>query len=180
MTEMQLVPLNCLECRHPIPAQPDEVAWVCSECGKGQRLSDEDNLIPLDVRYSASIAEGKTGRPFWVVVAEIQINRRVVAQQRGVSDESVRKTWEAPRRFFIPAFNLSIQELLSGVRESLFSPPETVPGPPAAFHSVTRRSMELQPLIEFLVMSIEADREDKLSYFKFTTVLEEPEFWILP
>ena len=45
---VELMPLNCIRCGTSIPAEVDEVAWVCQQCEKGQQLGD-DGLIPLRV-----------------------------------------------------------------------------------------------------------------------------------
>ena len=33
-----LVPLRCIQCETPLPAQPGEIAWACPNCGTGQML----------------------------------------------------------------------------------------------------------------------------------------------
>ena len=48
MSAPALVPLMCIQCQSPIPAKPDEVAWVCATCGRGQILEDEAGLQPLE------------------------------------------------------------------------------------------------------------------------------------
>ena len=62
---IELVELNCLRCATPIPAQPDEVGWVCRHCGLAQRLG-EVGLTGMEVHYERSIPDGALGRPFWV------------------------------------------------------------------------------------------------------------------
>ena len=42
---VELVALNCIRCGTPIPAEIEEVAWVCQQCEKGQQLG-EAGLLP--------------------------------------------------------------------------------------------------------------------------------------
>jgi hypothetical protein len=65
---VELVPLQCLRCSTPIPAQPDEAAWVCQSCGQGQLLDERQGLLTLDVHCSTAVPPGGRGRPFWIVM----------------------------------------------------------------------------------------------------------------
>jgi hypothetical protein len=72
-----LVPLLCFKCQAAIPANPDEVAWVCPTCGQGLLLSEEKGTGPLEIRCSAAILPGKIGRPFWVAQGQVAMQRRI-------------------------------------------------------------------------------------------------------
>ena len=48
-----LVALQCTRCSTPVPAEPDEVAWICLNCGQGLLLDEvEGGLRAIAVRAS--------------------------------------------------------------------------------------------------------------------------------
>ena len=52
---VELIPLNCVRCGTPLPAEPDEAAWVCAQCGQGMILDPNAGLLSLQVNYSAAL-----------------------------------------------------------------------------------------------------------------------------
>ena len=64
---IELIPLLCLNCATRLPANPDEAAWVCPQCGEGQRLDEREGLARLEVHYSSGIPLNQPGKPYWVV-----------------------------------------------------------------------------------------------------------------
>lgn len=174
--QVQLLPMYCVRCRAPLPAKPDETAWVCLQCGQGNLLSDETGLAPVEIHYA--VAEpGARGRPFWVVEGAIQISRKTF---NGDQSREMAAFWSSPRRFFIPAFALPANELTQLGAKMLTRPPELAPGSPFSFEPVTILPNDLQPLAEFIVLEVEAARSDKLRQLDFTLTLGEPELWALP
>ena len=71
---VRLIPLLCTRCQAPIPAQPDEVAWICQQCGQGLLIDGQTGVRLQDFFFSDRLQPGLTGRPFWVS------NGRVVIQ----------------------------------------------------------------------------------------------------
>ena len=186
---VELVPLLCLKCGQPIPAALNEVAWVCSQCGQGQRLVEEAavenggqpatpaGLIPLDIHYSATIPPNGKGRPFWVAEGTVLLQRQTYGSSR---TREAQDYWNSPRRFFIPAYDCPLEEALQESLQRLARPEQLPPGPPVAFLPVTLPEEDLQALAEFVVMVIEAKRKDKLREVVFSVRLEPPDLWILP
>ncbi len=78
---VELIPLVCLKCDTPVPAQPDEVAWVCTRCGQGLLLNESDDrgLSPLVVQYAAGLDPARPGKPFWVAEGSVQLQRSTYA-----------------------------------------------------------------------------------------------------
>lgn len=175
---VNLVPLNCLNCRTPIPAETEEVGWVCVQCGAGAILTEADLLVPLHIRYGKGIAEGRSGRPFWVTKVEVDIALRKIA--KGTEEPSGPEPWNKPRTFCVPAFSCGLDELLRITTDFLFKPPVFSEGPKVSFDSIVLRREEIAAYIEFTIISVEAQREDKLTKLDFNMRLGEPELWVLP
>jgi hypothetical protein len=173
------VPLVCLKCSTPVPAEPDEVAWVCSQCGQGLLLDVEKGLEPLIVQYAAGIPAGARGKPFWVVDVQVILQGREtysMINQNGAAAQA----WAAPRRFFVPAFECPLETMQGIGARLLLQPPALQAGPRAAFEPVVVSPVDVKPLAEFIVMAVEAGRSDSLKRLQFDLRLSAPALWILP
>jgi hypothetical protein len=167
----------CVKCQAPVPARPDEVAWVCAQCGQGLLLADEKGLAAVEVHFSAGIPAGGKGRPFWAADGQARLTRQVY---KGDASREMLAFWQDPRRFFIPAFELGLEDLVRTAVGLLMQPPDVRAGSPAAFAPVTVLPGDVQALAEFVVLSIEAGRKDDLRELGMELQLGEPQLWILP
>jgi hypothetical protein len=177
-TPIQLIPLLCFKCQAPVLAQPDEIAWVCDQCGQGLLLSETQGTVPLEVNFGVGIAPNAKGRPFWVAPGVVQLQRRIF----GSGDQSAvaQKFWSAGRTFFIPAFSLPLADVIDWGVKMVQQPPILTPGGAAAFLPVTVQRQDVKAYAEFIVMGIEAARKDNLKELQFSLTLETPSLWILP
>ncbi len=175
---VQLIPLVCTKCQTRVPAQPGEVAWVCSQCGQGLMLDLSKGLAPLEVNYAAGIASNTQGKPFWVTEGRVAFTRRQTYS--GNEDREANIFWGQARRFFVPAFTSPLENFLDLGSKLLIQPPSVQPGPPVRFEPVTLALEDVKPLAEFIVMALEAGRKDKLREIQFTLELTSPVLWILP
>jgi hypothetical protein len=175
---VSLIPLICFKCETPVPAQPDEVAWVCTRCGQGLLLDEEKGLAPLDVQYSAALPPGATGRPFWVAQGTAVTTRKTYGSRNESHDAAL--LWSTPRRFFIPAFNCPLEAITTVGPRLLTNPPALEPGPAAPFQPITLHPADIQGVAEYIVLSIEAGRKDNLKEIQIQLKLSEPTLWVLP
>jgi hypothetical protein len=174
-----LAPLVCLHCSTPIPAETDERAWVCAQCGQGMALDTQKGLLPLQVYYAEGIPPNTPGKPFWVSQGQVTLERDVY-RSSGRSAQEAGQFWSQPRRFIIPAYPTSQEDLLAQAARFLLQPPALKPGSPAGFEPVTLSMEDIQPVAEFIVMAIEAGRKDMLKNIRFTLKLTLPTLWIMP
>lgn len=177
MDQPALIPLTCPKCATPIPAGPDEVAWVCSRCGQGLALDLEKGLSLLEVHYQAGLDPNGTGRPFWVVEAQVVVSRQTYS---GNQSPEAAQFWSQPRRFFTPAFTCPMETVLALGPQMLLQPPALKEGPGAPFTPVTLPIGDIQPMIEFIVVAVEAGRKDKLKQVLVEAKPAGPVLWILP
>jgi hypothetical protein len=174
---VELVPLACLQCATPIAAQVDEIAWACARCGLGLYLDVDQGLERLALNYAAGIPGNGLGLPYWVVKGQVQLQRQTFS---GDQDQQAERFWSEPRRFYVPAFQCSLETLLSQGVQLLQNPPALQPGSPARFQPVTLAKADLRAAVEFIVVALEAGRKDKLKEVRVDLHLEMPELWILP
>jgi hypothetical protein len=176
---VELIALICPRCSTPVPAEPEEVAWVCRQCGEGWTLEEERGLAPLRVQYAAGIAPDAAGKPFWMVEGQVSLQRQAYGSGRQQAGEA-ELFWSLPRQFYIPAFTCSLEELLDLGTRLLLQPPSQQPGTAAKFEPVTLAPEDIQATAEFIVMAIEAGRKDKLKEVDFNLRLSSPVLWVLP
>lgn len=173
-----LVPLLCVNCQTPVPAEPDERAWVCGQCGQGLLLDEERGLLPLDVHYAASIPPDGKGKPFWVAEGRVGLERETF--DRSTEGEAAQREWGDARRFFVPAYSCPMHKLLNQGMYYLAFPPQMEAGEAVSFEPVTLSLKDVQALVEFIVLAVEAKRKDQLKRVEINLQLDPPELWILP
>jgi hypothetical protein len=176
---VELVPLLCVKCSTPVPAEPDEVAWVCAQCGQGLLLDEDKGLVPLEVHYSAGIAPNALGKPFWVAEGRVNLYRKAYDSSDKEAEQSSR-FWSQPRQFFVPAFSSPLGSLLVVAVDYLIQPPDLKPGDVARFEPVTLHQEDVRSAAEFIVVAVEAQRKDKVKQVDFNLQLSLPVLWVLP
>jgi hypothetical protein len=118
------------------------------------------------------------GKPFWVADGTVQLQRQIYGY--GDKGKEAQQLWSQPRRFYVPAFDCSLETLLSLGPRMLLQPPALQPGPVAPFDPVTLHPKDVQPLADFIVLAIEAGRSDMLKEVRLNVRLSEPALWVLP
>lgn len=174
-----LTPLVCLNCATPIPAASDEAAWVCQQCGQGMALNPQEGLRPLQVQYLAGFAPNAVGKPYWVCQAQVRVQRETYKANRQSEQEAL-DFWNQPRRFFLPAYTLGLEDYLTAAINLLARPPALQPGPAVPFQPVTQWMEDIRPAVEFIITAIEAGRKDKLKKLHFEGQFDASSLWILP
>ena len=176
---ISLIPLTCTQCSTAVPAAADQIAWACQQCGTGLLLDENQGLIPMTINYANNIPANASGRPFWVVSGQVQIDRSAFGVF-GKKTGEAQSFWETPRQFYIPAYSASLDDLVDIGTGMLKHPADLSPGQAATFQPVTQRLEDIQALAEFIVVGYEALRKDKVKKIEFALKLETPELWILP
>lgn len=179
MSMPSLLPLQCFKCQSPIAAQIDEVAWVCATCGQAILLDERmpNIVVPLELHYHAQIASGQAGRPFWVVQGTVSVQRTMY---RGNETRQAQEFWSQPHTFFVPAFTCSLDELVSLGMKLLRQPVPLTEGKPTPLRPVTLSRVDVHPMMEFIVMGIEAERKDMIKSVQIQLSHSQPVLWVLP
>jgi hypothetical protein len=179
-TSVDLTLLKCLRCGTFVQAEEDEVAWVCAQCGQGLLLT-ETGLAPLSVQWAAlpgpPVALQLRWLPFWTFVGTVRFGGRETYGGARQPDA----LWNAPRRFFVPAFPYPLDDLQQLGAQLTRRQPPLSPGQPAGpLSRCTLFPEDAQGAAEFVVLTVEAAQKDKLKQLSFALELGEPELWLLP
>ena len=176
---VELVLLKCLRCGKGIPAAEEEVAWVCAQCGQGMQLTP-DGLAPLEVNWAAPRPGAAQIRwlPFWVFTGAVIFLRR---ETYNVLKSAPDRLWESPRRFYIPGFPTTLEQLGELGAELTRKQAALQAGPPVGeLQNCTLFPDDARQAAEFVVLTIEAKQKDKLKGVDFRLDLGEPEMWVVP
>lgn len=174
---VNLIPLKCIKCDARLTADPDQVAWVCPNCGQGMYLNDETGLQALEISYSSAIPQNSMGKPYWVAQGTVSVQRETFGKS---ANADAQKFWSQPHRFFVPAYQNSLENLIAQANQYLLQPPVLQAGPVARFETVTLDKRDVTAAAEFIVVAVEANRKDRLKKIDFTLQLSDPVLWILP
>jgi hypothetical protein len=179
---MKLLLLRCPDCQEPLSPEPEAVVVGCKGCFTAVSLTDT-GLSPIDIQYAAAQDVVEEWVPFWLFNGRVHITQRETqGSNRGAQKDS-EEFWGVPRRLYVPAWNLS----MPAAREmgQTFVKQQTnliaVPRPQnARLVDATVTPEDALKLLEFVVISIEAERKDWLKKFNFHLEVGEPELWALP
>jgi hypothetical protein len=173
-----LLPLLCVRCQSPIAANPGEAAWACSQCRQGLVLDELRGLQPMEINYHAVIPPNQPGQPYWVVSGLVTLNRQIYGGGNQAGEAN--NFWAVERQFFIPAYHCSAQQLAAAGARLLTQPPTLHTGSPTPFAPVILPPSDVQSVTQYLVMTIEAGRKDRLKSLSVNVKLGVPVLWILP
>jgi hypothetical protein len=171
-----LVALQCTRCNTPVPAEPDEVAWVCQNCGQGLLLDELDGLKPITVHAAAAEGRAVSWKPFWVALGRVRFSRR----ESFGRDAPPEARWSQPVRFVLPAYTTGVERAVALGVDLLKRPPALEEGEAQELQGATLLPDQIVPLTRFIVLSIEAERDDKLEAIDFSVELDAPQLWVLP
>ncbi len=175
---IELVLLKCPQCSTPLPAEEEEIAWVCANCGQGWQLNDT-GLAAQVVRWMAVPPNAKpdTWRPIWVFAGQVTFTQRENWQRAAEPDA----LWQRPVRFYVPAYTCPLEHL-EKLGAELTRNQTIFPTGPAlgAIKGVTLLPADAAAAAEFIVLTIEAERKDKIKVVNFTLNFGPADLWMVP
>jgi hypothetical protein len=152
---------------------------MCARCGQGLLLDEDQGLAPISISFATGIPPDTEGHPFWVADGTVSMARETYSVFGKKTDES-ETFWSRSHRYFVPAFDCSLDRLVNLGTQLLQQPPVLQPGTPVPFEPVTLSPRDVPALAEFIVVAIEAGRRDKVKQIEVVLQLSEPELWVLP
>ena len=169
--------LKCPQCSTPVPAEEDEMAWVCATCGSGLQLGDNGlALLPVHWAVAPPGKRADNARPCWVFPGSVRFGNRISFAGHAEPEA----LWNNPVHFFLPAYACPLAQLQSLGADLTRRHPALTPGPAGVLTGCTFAPDDAQKAVEFVVLTIEAARPDQLRTVQFTLTLGAPELWVLP
>jgi hypothetical protein len=177
---MTLIVVRCPACGNPLAPGDDDLAIACAQCGAGLLLAD-DGPQPIEIQYAQSnLPKVTTWRPWWIFKGRVNLIRRET--QGGNRSNEAHQFWAQPRVMIVPAWELSITTVKQAGIQMLQQPPvlKAVARPngvkltPAVVSAEDARKM-----LEYLIFSLEASRDDWLKTLDFQIEAGPPELWAI-
>ncbi len=177
---MTLVVVRCPSCGNPLAPGDDDLVIACAQCGAGLQLADE-GLQPIEIRYAqTSLAQPTTWRPWWIFRGSVNLIRRET--QGGNRSDEAHRFWAQPHVMSVPAWELSIAAVKQAGIQLLKQPPvlKAIPHPGGAKLTPAVVSAEdARKMLEFLILTLEASRDDWLKTLDFQIEAGPPELWAI-
>ena len=177
---IELIPLVCLNCSTPIPAeqQRDGLGVRPMRPGDGAGCAERADTVSRYITPKAYSPRGAASPTGWPTGRSACSGKSTVPAARAPRKPC--SSGAARGSFVIPAYSLPQEDLLAQTTRFLLQPPALKPGPQAPFEPVTLSMDDIHPVAEFIVMAIEAGRKDMLKDIHFSLELSRPSLWILP
>lgn len=180
---MKLLLLRCPNCGEPLQAENDDVVVACANCFTPVAIS-VNGPVKMKVQFgvsSGAAAGAGDWLPFWAFDGQVQIRKR---ETQGGSSKSkdANKLWGAPRRFWVPAWDLDLkvaQELGGRLVQAQPEFQKIDPPPGARLTTAIVTPKDAKKLIEFIILAVEARRSDWLRDIDFDFKANEPQLWAL-
>lgn len=164
-------------------------ALACPQCHAHMTLDNESGLNLIDVSYatpSSGQRNIKSWEPIWVFYGSVDMSGRIARKANRKSAHGAEQLWEQPRNLFVPAGNISEDQLREEGMRLIESQPELIPleteSPPDAhpFAVAILSAQDAHELLDFLVLGLEAKRSDILKKIKFSIDVHPPTLWAAP
>jgi hypothetical protein len=137
----------------------------------------------LPAQYAAPVVERpESWLPFWVYRGRVTIKQRRTQGGRSAEKES-QAFWAQPRRVYIPAWASELAEARDLVAALLEKQPfleAIIPPEGTAFEPAAINPADARKLLELVIVSLEAQRNDYLESLDFDLNLESEALWLLP
>ena len=180
MAGMTLIVVRCPTCGNPLMPGDNDLVIACAQCGAGLQLADE-GLQPVEIQYAPThLANAGAWRPWWVFRGRVDLIRRET--QGGNRSDEARKFWAQPHVMCVPAWELSIAAVRQEGLQMLKQPPalNAIPRPGGAqLIPAVVSAEDARKMLEFLILTLEASRDDWLKTLDFTIEAGLPELWAI-
>lgn len=179
---MKLIPLRCPTCNQALEAEQRDEVIQCPNCRAAVRL-DPNGLSIVTTRIAAASRGETTDRlPLWVFDGRVNLRERTT-QAGAEQDAAARAMWDKPRRFYVPAWQLSLAEAkelaLTWMRtQPLFKAVDAPDG--VRFPPVVISEDDARKLLALVVATIEAERRDYIKTLDFDIEINGRTLWLLP
>ena len=181
---MKLLLLRCPQCQSPLEPEHLDVVVGCKQCLTAVAV-DEAGVRLVRVSYAATRRDlDEVGQwvPFWVFNGRIHITKRDTQGGSSSAQRDAEQFWGSHRRLYVPAWDLPMP--LAREIGQTFTQGQThlqaIPQPNEAYLvSAVVTPEDALKLLEFIVLSIEAQRDDWLKKLQFHIEADAPELWAL-
>ncbi len=181
---MKLLPLRCPQCNQKLePHHNDVVVVVCTQCFTAVTLH-QTGLQPIDVHYAAPSNERvDSWLPVWLFHGRVILHQRQSQGSSKGADKDAAELWQRAQRLYAPAWQQPARQARELGSKLVQAQPlfQAIPRPDGALLAETIITPEDGlKLLDFIVLTIEAERKDMLRDIKFNIEAGPPALWAIP
>ena len=155
---LHLANLDCPTCGSAMRGEGLDTIFFCGHCGDAAVLDDEGlqtvestALLPTPGRHA------RVWRPAWRIEVDVKVSQRVRADGRKTPG------WEGRKTFFIPAFDLLLDDMTRLSRALAEAPEPKAEVPREPIHGGTLSSEDALTFIRHILIGDEVRRSDMLA-----------------
>lgn len=178
---MKLLLLRCPKCNQALAPGQDDVVIQCPNCRAAVSITESGLALPAAQYVRPAGAEPAVWLPFWVYRSKVTMQARKT--QGGRAGQDAETFWAGPRTVYVPAWRCDLQEARDLVQNLLEEQPhlEAMTRPEEAiFEPAVLTPQDARKLLELVIVTIEAERNDWMETLAFDLRLDSEALWLLP
>lgn len=181
---MKLIALLCPVCGQRLVPDADEAVVIsCGNCATAVSLTDQ-GIATANVQYAAP-SDDTAGHwlPLWQFNATVNFTQRDTQGGSSSAREAAARFWAEPRRLYVPAWSLPVSRARKLGASLVQAQPvfRAVDRPQGAqLQTAVVNTDDALKLLEFVILSLEAQRDDWLKAVEFTIDAGPPQLWAIP
>ncbi len=181
---MELLALKCPTCGQNLKPQRNEAVVVsCGNCKTAVSLH-QSGIKAIDVQYAAPSSDNvQAWLPMWLFKGKVNIIRRESQGSSKGADKEAAQLWGSANRLFAPAWQEPSQQARGIGAKFTVKQPRLAPIAPTdnmLMQEATITPEDGLKLLDFIVLSLEADRKDWLEDLQFEIQTTGHELWAIP
>ncbi len=184
---MKLLLLRCPICTEPLKPADQDVIFPCASCHT-PILLNEKGIQTAEIKYAAPRNNEVTEwLPFWLAHGRVNITTRATQGTNRRALAASQAMWQQPRTIYIPAWDIPVPHARKLGQEFIESQHQLIPRdtPLTSAQNPLFTAANITPtdafkLLELIVLTIEAERQDWLKSLEFTLDFPAPTLWIIP
>jgi hypothetical protein len=182
---MQLLALKCPTCGQKLTPQSNETVVVsCMNCLTAVSLH-QAAITAIPIQYAAPTARGEveTWLPMWVYNGRVALTRRQSQSGSKGADKEAQALWGGVQRLYAPAWQEPVSQAREIGSQFILKQPAlqaTTPEAGMTLRDATITQEDGLKLLDFIVLTIEANRKDWLKDLQFEIQTSGSELWAVP
>ncbi len=181
---MKLLALKCPVCGQRLAPKSDRVLVMeCGQCDTAVSINPDTSISETTVQYAQAREEADVWLPMWVFDARVNITSRRTRKRDGRSEKASQELWGTARQLFVPAWTLNMQTARQlGTKLIENQPQLQAADKPNGVHmtEMVVQEEDAFKLLEFIILSIEAERKDWLTDLEFDIKTNATNLWVIP
>jgi hypothetical protein len=178
---MKLLLLRCPVCQSGLQPEDEDVVFLCRDCHTPIFLS-EQGVETAEVFYTKPKGKNTQWFPFWLFEGRVQITTRETQGGVKAAERESEVMWSEPRRLFVPAWDCPLPQArqigMEMIEKQVVVTAVERPKDAEMVAAVLTPD-DARKLLDFIILTIEAERMDWLTDIRFSLEAPPPTLWAI-